>query len=187
MPSLKRTRVACLERAGLPTRTAPAVLRPAGLPRALSLVVSPSVRAVPVEQTGDLLHLGSPVTAMQLTKYKQVASHRSEAKTSSVRRNVRAWYVGHMARKNVEELVLEAWHTSFLVRASSRGSGFVLCVNDLGVVTNFQVTTDSHGRCEFGGTIYNSLDDVIEILRKSPVSGRDGKPLLIGEPAPVNK
>jgi hypothetical protein len=41
-----------------------------------------------------------------------------------------------MHRKKVEKLVSESWHGAFLIRKSSSSDSFVLCVNDLGLVSD---------------------------------------------------
>ena len=146
-------------------------------------------------RTGQLLYLASPITSDDLdaaTKEVSTPGSVSSSIASSVAKRDRAmtrdrsqpvWHVGLMPRKLVEKFVVQAWHTAFLIRQSSQGEAYVLCINDQGAATNFHIKVVS-GKYIFSNEAYDSLDAIIKVLQKTPISGRTG-PLCLGLPAPT--
>jgi len=146
-------------------------------------------------RTGELLHLASPITSDDLdaaTKEVCTPGSVSSSIANSIAKRNRAmmrdtsqpvWHVGLMPRKVVEKFVLQAWHSAFLIRQSSQGEAYVLCINDKGAVTNFHIKVVG-GKYIFSTEAYDSLDSIVKVLQKTPISGRAG-PLVLGLPAPA--
>jgi hypothetical protein len=104
-----------------------------------------------------------------------------------VKEDTPSWYAGAMPRLQCEAAVIRAPHGSFLVRDSLAKSKFVLCINDTGGITNFQICVQDlyRGGYSFAGGTYQSMEDIIQLLHKTPVQSKTGGLLRITEPAPV--
>ena len=70
------------------------------------------------------------------------------------------------------------WFCARVARAK-----FVLCIHDEGAVMNFQIKVQDlyHGGYSFAGGTYQSMDDIISLLKSKPLRSRNGGKLSIGD------
>eukprot|EP00038_Savillea_parva_P030952 m.81770 g.81770 ORF g.81770 m.81770 type:complete len:1098 (+) comp9426_c0_seq1:297-3590(+) len=94
------------------------------------------------------------------------------------------WYAGALAKGKCEAAVTSSPDGSFLVRESTSGDKFVLCVNDNGTAVNFPIDIVDGKKCSFGSRTFDNLHDLIDHLRGTAVKGLNGRPLWLTEPAP---
>eukprot|EP00040_Diaphanoeca_grandis_P037519 m.244649 g.244649 ORF g.244649 m.244649 type:complete len:626 (-) comp33833_c3_seq1:424-2301(-) len=93
-----------------------------------------------------------------------------------------AWYVGRINRIECDKAVLVANPGDWLVRMSSNGSTYVICVNDNGQCQNFQVHIRGK-KYNMGGVDFNSVMECLMFLKNNPINGRSGRLYYLGKPA----
>lgn len=98
------------------------------------------------------------------------------------------WFAGAVSRPVCNKAVLSAVPGSFWVRCSARADnprGYVLCINDYGGASNFQIVAAKDGLV-FAGHRYNCVSDLLYALREAPLQSRNrpGALLRLGDPAP---
>eukprot|EP00039_Didymoeca_costata_P010463 m.140887 g.140887 ORF g.140887 m.140887 type:complete len:1165 (+) comp14835_c0_seq1:273-3767(+) len=99
-----------------------------------------------------------------------------------VSRHPEAWFAGTMPRSNCEKLVCSEEHGAFLVRQSSNGRNYVICVNDNGSPMHFRIDTVDHGFV-FAENVYKSLESIISFLKSQILHGKSGMLLQLTLPA----
>lgn len=98
------------------------------------------------------------------------------------------WFAGAVSRPVCNKAVLSAVPGSFWVRCSARADnprGYVLCINDYGGASNFQIVAAKDGLV-FAGHRYNCVSNLLYALREAPLQSRNrpGALLRLGDPAP---
>lgn len=93
------------------------------------------------------------------------------------------WYVGPMSRFATENAVLLGEKGDFLLRQSSDGLQYVLCVNAGETVKNYKIARVPKGFV-FVKKLYKNMESIVRALKKEPMAGPDGKALPLGKAAP---
>jgi len=94
------------------------------------------------------------------------------------------WFAGAASRSVVEASVLRSGQGDYLVRESSKGTNYVLCLNDGGAPLSFQIQREGAAFI-FTGRAFRSMTSLIEFLRSTPLMGQAGNPVILGMPAPL--
>lgn len=92
------------------------------------------------------------------------------------------WYVGKTPRVECDKAVLAANVGDWLVRMSSSGTTYVICINDSGICQNYQVHIKGK-KFSMGGVDFNSVMECLMFLRANPINGRAGRLYYLGKPA----
>jgi len=92
------------------------------------------------------------------------------------------WYVGRTVRVECDKAVLVANAGDWLVRMSSKGDTYVICVNDNGQCQNFQVAIMGK-KFRMGGVDFGSVMECLMYLKNNPINGRSGRLYYLGKPA----
>lgn len=93
------------------------------------------------------------------------------------------WYRGDMKRRDCEDAIEYGDLGDFIVRKSTSGDSYTICVNDGGRAVSFSIKTPKRGQFVFRKETYLSLQAVIDDLRVKPLkSKRGGKFHVTGPP-----
>eukprot|EP00039_Didymoeca_costata_P033257 m.41568 g.41568 ORF g.41568 m.41568 type:complete len:205 (-) comp9782_c0_seq2:115-729(-) len=99
---------------------------------------------------------------------------------------LRPWYRPDLGTSAVTEAVSGCLQGDYLIRQSSRTTGFVLVVNDRGTPVNFSIRVNHNtGEIAFAGQDFDSLDELHEFLLENPLKGLSDDKLDMGSPAIV--
>lgn len=134
---------------------------------------------------GSTLQLQSAAAFSDEFMSSSMLSDISAASSVSSAAGSRNWFVGTTKRSAVEAAVLKGNQGDFLVRESSKGTHYVLCLNDSGSPLSFQIQREGAAFI-FTGRAFRSMTSLIEFLRSSPLMGSTGNPVTLGVPAPLH-
>eukprot|EP00041_Stephanoeca_diplocostata_P022933 m.555067 g.555067 ORF g.555067 m.555067 type:complete len:634 (+) comp22180_c0_seq3:280-2181(+) len=96
---------------------------------------------------------------------------------------VPAWFAGRLERKKCEAAVQAGTNGTYLVRESSSGDKYIICVKYNDIVKNFQIHITDDGAYRFSGRIYSDLEGVMTHVKKHGISKDKAKiPLAIVAP-----
>lgn len=90
------------------------------------------------------------------------------------------WFHGIITRHEAEKILINKKQGSYLVRVSERVWGYTISFKDIGRCKHFLIDT-IHGGYQFFGMeqiIHNTLNELIEYHKKSPISGLGQEILL---------
>lgn len=93
------------------------------------------------------------------------------------------WFRGDMKRRDCEDAIEYGEMGDFIVRKSSSGETYTLCVNDGGRSVSFSIKVAGRKNFIFRKEAYSSLEEVIDGIRMRPLkSKRGGKFHVVGPP-----
>lgn len=114
--------------------------------------------------------LGSPENSIVSLAERLVVCFSSDCARSS--------YLGDTCDK----AVLKGGSGTYLIRESSSGDKYIVCVNWEGVAKNFQVYITEDGGYKFSGQTYPDLQRLVTFLQKHGIT-KNGRSLTLGRVA----
>eukprot|EP00035_Acanthoeca_spectabilis_P037326 m.44598 g.44598 ORF g.44598 m.44598 type:complete len:554 (-) comp8559_c0_seq1:2948-4609(-) len=96
--------------------------------------------------------------------------------------SVPAWFAGKLNRDTCDKAVLKGGSGTYLIRESSSGDKYIVCVNWEGVAKNFQVYITEDGGYKFSGQTYPDLQRLVTFLQKHGIT-KNGRSLTLGRVA----
>lgn len=136
-------------------------------------------------KNGSVLQLQSPAPYYDMDETASM-SFMSDISSASEFGSVsrQPWFAGKARRSAVEASVLAASNGDYLVRESSKGTHYVLCINDNGLPLSFQIKREGSSFV-FYDRSFASIYSLIDFLRTSPLMGSQGNVLHLKNPAPL--
>eukprot|EP00040_Diaphanoeca_grandis_P034087 m.209946 g.209946 ORF g.209946 m.209946 type:complete len:642 (+) comp33057_c0_seq4:601-2526(+) len=80
--------------------------------------------------------------------------------------SVPRWFAPRLQRQKCEEIVMAAKNGTYLVRESSDGTKYIICVKHDDGIKNFQIHVRGPAQFEFSGRSYKTLEDVISSAQR---------------------
>jgi len=151
--------------------------RPMG--RQISNAAFTPAAAMPRKGSAVLVDQGRKVAL-----YEQFPDIVPGTKIVKNKRTKAAWYVGSISREEIDLAVLAADNGDFLVRLTTDKKAYVVCVNDNSKATqSFKVIVQPDMTLLFGGSKFDSLEDVVENIRRNPINAKSGRLVYLANSA----
>eukprot|EP00040_Diaphanoeca_grandis_P014569 m.74029 g.74029 ORF g.74029 m.74029 type:complete len:881 (-) comp24616_c0_seq1:127-2769(-) len=90
------------------------------------------------------------------------------------------WFAGGMPKRAADDMVLSGTHGDYLIR--TEGDIYVISINDSSTCANYKIRVDGN-ELVFAGKKFPSLESIIDMMKKQPICGNNGRPLILRQPA----
>eukprot|EP00039_Didymoeca_costata_P029309 m.24064 g.24064 ORF g.24064 m.24064 type:complete len:689 (-) comp7574_c0_seq1:69-2135(-) len=116
---------------------------------------------------------------------------RRELLAAKIHEKRHLWYHPNIPKKLCDKQVSISGPGSYLVREERDKSKLLLVINDDGAVSTYQIKVEpSSSRAGkfkyiFGGKPHTTIENILAVLSVASFRGKSGKPLKLGNPAPV--
>eukprot|EP00038_Savillea_parva_P011136 m.195345 g.195345 ORF g.195345 m.195345 type:complete len:539 (+) comp19460_c0_seq1:468-2084(+) len=84
--------------------------------------------------------------------------------------SVPRWFAGKLNRDTCDAAVIKSGNGSYLIRESSSGDRYIVCINHSGTAKNFQIMITDQGRYKFSGNTYANLQELVTFLKRNGIT-----------------
>lgn len=98
------------------------------------------------------------------------------------KRGTKTWDVGGMSKAQCDKSLKAGRQGDFLIRETAKGDRHVIAVHDAGTVFEQYIRHPPEGGFMFSSRQFDSLEKVVDFLKRNPMYNRHGLPLYIDKP-----